>query len=188
MKQLRNDCEALRKEKEHVEGLLAQSKEQAASITKDLDAARARCDDLVSESSKKEQEKKHMMEKLGIARKEASESAMMAAAAGKSSGGDDAASAFTMDQMKTQVKYLSSRINCPVCNVREKKCILLRCRHMFCQQCVDINVKVSFMLCLSCSSVVLIHVLITNSLLHLFSTHQYRTEAVNALHVLNALI
>ena len=146
MKQLRNDCEALRKEKEHVEGLLAQSKEQAASITKDLDAARARCDELVSESSKKEQEKKHMMEKLGIARKEASESAMMAAAAGKSSGGDDAASAFTMDQMKTQVKYLSSRINCPVCNVREKKCILLRCRHMFCQQCVDINVKVSLIL------------------------------------------
>jgi len=145
VKQLRNDCEALRKEKEHVEGLLAQSKEQAASITKDLDAARARCDDLVSESSKKEEEKKHMMEKLAVVRKEASESAMKAAAAGKSGGGgDDAASAFTMDQMKTQVKYLSSRINCPVCNVREKKCILLRCRHMFCQQCVDINVKVSF--------------------------------------------
>ena len=154
VKQLRNDCEALRKEKEHVEGLLAQSKEQAASITKDLDAARAQCDDLVSESSKKEEEKKQMMESVAVWRKEANESAMKAAAAGKSGGGgDDAASAFTMDQMKTQVKYLSTRINCPVCNVREKKCILLRCRHMFCQQCVDINVKVSFVLCLMVGSI-----------------------------------
>ena len=54
---------------------------------------------------------------------------------------------YTMEQMTTQVKYLHNKVNCPVCNVREKKCILLRCRHMFCQQCVDVNIKVSATKC-----------------------------------------
>ena len=84
-----------------------------------------------------------MMESLAVVKKEAHETAMKAvASAGKS--GNSGVSAYTMDQMTTQVKYLSNRINCPVCNVREKKTILLRCRHMFCQQCVDVNIKVSF--------------------------------------------
>lgn len=141
VKQLQRECQSLRKEKEQVECLLNQSKEKAEAITKDLDAARARCDDLVSESNKKEEEKKQMMESLAVVKKEATESAMKAAASA-SGRTDSAASAFTMEQLTTQVKYLSGRINCPVCNVREKKCILLRCRHMFCQQCVDVNIKV----------------------------------------------
>ena len=133
----------LRKEREQVEVLLAQSKEKLASIERDLDAARTRCDDLVSESNRKEEEKKQMMESLAVVKKEAMESAMKAASsiAGRS---DSTVPAFTMEQMTTQVKYLSGRIHCPVCNVREKNCILLRCRHMFCQQCVDVNIKVSF--------------------------------------------
>lgn len=141
--QLQKDCQSLRNENEQVEGLLAQSKGKAASITKDRDAARMRCDDLVLESTKKEGEKKQMMESLAVVKKEATESAMRAASATGNS--DSGTSAFTMKQMTTQVKYLSGRINCPVCNVREKKCILLRCRHMFCQNCVDVNIKVSAM-------------------------------------------
>jgi E3 ubiquitin-protein ligase BRE1 len=142
IKLLQQECQLLRKEREQIEALLAQSKEKVASIEKDLDAARTRCDDLVSESNRKEEEKKQMMESLAVVKKEAMESAMKVAAsiAGRS---DTAAPAFTMEQMTTQVKYLSSRIHCPVCNVREKNCILLRCRHMFCQQCVDVNIKVS---------------------------------------------
>lgn len=133
----------LRKERDQVEVLLTQSKEKVTSIAQDLDVARTRCDDLVSESNRKEEEKKQMMESLAVAKKEAMETAMKAAAS-VSGRTDPAASAFTMEQMTTQVKYLSGRIHCPVCNVREKNCILLRCRHMFCQQCVDVNVKVRF--------------------------------------------
>ena len=120
--------------------LLAQSKSKAALISKDLDAARTRCDDLVLESNRKEEETKKILETLAVVKKEAKESAIKTASS--SGKADSAASAFTMEQMTTQVKYLSGRINCPVCNVREKKCILLRCRHMFCQQCVDVNIKV----------------------------------------------
>mmetsp|Transcript_6260 Transcript_6260/g.10867 ORF Transcript_6260/g.10867 Transcript_6260/m.10867 type:complete len:1006 (+) Transcript_6260:325-3342(+) len=149
IKQLRKESQSLRSEKEHIEGLLAQSKEKAASITKDLDAARTRCDDLVSESNKKEKEKKVMMEELAVAKKEAKESAMKAASATGNS--DTSSSAFTMEQMTTQVKYLSGRINCPVCNVREKNCILLRCRHMFCQSCVDVNIKNRSRKCPACA-------------------------------------
>mmetsp|Transcript_29756 Transcript_29756/g.63097 ORF Transcript_29756/g.63097 Transcript_29756/m.63097 type:complete len:1002 (-) Transcript_29756:423-3428(-) len=153
VKQMQKESLSLRKEKEQVEALMAHSKEKAASITKDLDAARTRCDDLVSESNKKEVEKKQMVESLAVVKKEATESAMKAASATGSGTGrsDSAASAFTMEQMTTQVKYLSGRINCPVCNVREKKCILLRCRHMFCQQCVDVNIKNRSRKCPACA-------------------------------------
>jgi E3 ubiquitin-protein ligase BRE1 len=148
VKHLEKECQTLRCEKDQAEGLLAQSKQKAASSAKDLDAARARCDDLVSESNKKEEEKKQMMESLAVVKKEAAESAMKAVSAKGNSDGP--ASAFTMEQMTTQVKYLSGRINCPVCNVREKKCILLRCRHMFCQTCVDVNIKNRSRKCPAC--------------------------------------
>lgn len=139
---MQKECQSLLDEKEQVEGLLAQSKGKAATIRKDLNAARTRCDDLASESNKKEEENKKIVEKFAVVTKEANESAMKAAASSSGKSDRGAASAFTMDQMTTQVKYLSCRINCPVCNVREKNCILLRCRHMFCQQCVDVNIKV----------------------------------------------
>ncbi|KAL7437504.1 hypothetical protein ACHAXH_003212 [Discostella pseudostelligera] len=150
IKQLQQECQVLRKEREQIEVLLAQSKEKVASIEKDLGAARTRCDDLVSESNRKDEEKKQMMESLAVVKKEAMESAMKAAASitGRS---DSAVPAFTTEQLTTQVKYLSGRIHCPVCNVREKNCILLRCRHMFCQQCVDVNIKNRSRKCPACA-------------------------------------
>ena len=141
MKQLKQECNSIRMEKEQVESLLAQSKGLAVTITKDLDAARTRCDEMVSESNIKEDERKQLMESVAVVKKEAE--LAMKAAASSTGRSDGAASAFTMEQMNAQVKYLSNKIHCPVCNVRDKNCILLRCRHMFCHQCVDVNVKVS---------------------------------------------
>jgi len=108
----------------------------------DLETARSRCNDLIAESTKKEEEKKQILESLAVVKKEALESAKKAVAASSTSS-SGVRSEFTMEQLTTQVKYLSDRMNCPVCNTREKKCILLRCRHMFCQKCVDENIKVS---------------------------------------------
>ncbi len=143
MQKLNKECELLREDKQKADVLLTQCKEEMKSISKDLEVARERCDELVTESNKKEEEKKHMMESLAVAKKEAMESAKKAALNPSSSSHGSVKSEFTMEQMTTQVKYLSDRINCPVCNTREKKCILLRCRHMFCRQCVDENIKVS---------------------------------------------
>lgn len=150
VKQLKEECETLRKEKEQMDGLLLQSKENTSSVAKDRDAARARCDELVSENRKKEDEKRQMVESLAVAKKEATEAAMKVASIAGSSGGD-AASSFTIEQLKGQVTYLDRKINCPVCNTREKKCILLRCRHMFCQQCVDVNIKNRSRKCPACA-------------------------------------
>lgn len=111
-------------------------------MTKDLDAARSRCNDLVAESTKKEEEKKQMIESLAVMKKETVQAAKKSVTASSSSSG--VGSEFSVEQLTTQVKYLSDRMTCPVCNTREKKCILLRCRHMFCQNCVDENVKVRF--------------------------------------------
>ncbi len=141
MKQLKQECQSLRAEKDQFESFLAQSKREAAAIAKDLDAARTRCDDLVSESNSKDDEKKQMRESLAVVKKEAEQA--MKASASSLARSDGVASAFTMEQMNAQVKYLSNKVHCPVCNVRDKNCILLRCRHMFCHQCVDVNVKVS---------------------------------------------
>jgi E3 ubiquitin-protein ligase BRE1 len=143
VKKLQEECSTLRQETERAKGLLSQSNEKVAAVTKDLDAARSRCDDLVADSTKKEEEKKQMMESLAVVKKEAFESAKKAVAASGTLSNSGVNSAFTMEQLTAQAKYLSDRLNCPVCNTREKKCILLRCRHMFCQKCVDENVKVS---------------------------------------------
>lgn len=151
VKQLKEECETLRKEKEQMDGLILQSKESTAAVAKDRDAARARCDELVSENRKKEDEKMQMMESLAVAKKEATEAAMKVASIAGSTGGGDAASSFTIEQLKGQVTYLDRKINCPVCNTREKKCILLRCRHMFCQQCVDVNIKNRSRKCPACA-------------------------------------
>ena len=152
VKQVQGECQQLRSEKDTMQCDLAKSKEALASISADLDVARKRCDDLVAEGNAKEQGRKSMMESLAVLKKEASESAKLTLASGctdHTHGGGDGS--FTMEQMQTQVKYLSSRVTCPVCNVREKKVILLRCRHMFCQQCVDVNIKNRSRKCPACA-------------------------------------
>jgi E3 ubiquitin-protein ligase BRE1 len=151
VKKLQDECSALRQETEYTKGLLSQSTEKVASVTKHLDAARSRCDDLVAESTRKEEEKKQMLESLAVVKKEAVEAAKKAVAASGSSSNRGAHSDFTTEQLTTQVKYLSDRMNCPVCNTREKKCILLRCRHMFCQKCVDENIKNRSRKCPACA-------------------------------------
>ena len=149
IKKLQGECSSLRQETEQAKGLLSQSNEKVAAVTKDLDAARSRCNDLVAESTKKEEEKKQMMESLAVVKKEAVEAAKKAVVSSCSTTGVQ--SAFTVEQLTTQVKYLSDRMNCPVCNTREKKCILLRCRHMFCQKCVDENIKNRSRKCPACA-------------------------------------
>ena len=154
VKQLQGECQQIRAEKDTMQCELAKAKEAVASVSADLDVARKRCDDLVAEGNAKEQGRKSMMESLAVLRKEASESAKLASASGcteHGGGGGGGDSSFTMEQMQTQVKYLSSRVTCPVCNVREKKVILLRCRHMFCQQCVDVNIKNRSRKCPACA-------------------------------------
>ena len=133
-------------EKEEIASKLNQSQAQVAAITKDLNVAKSRCNELAKESTSAEEEKSRLMDSVAVAKKEAAEATKQAATACAhmtSSGGGNAGvnSEFTMEQMQTQIKVLKGRLSCNVCNERDKQVILLRCRHMFCRPCVDKNIK-----------------------------------------------
>ena len=59
-------------------------------------------------------------------------------------------SAFTAEELTIQVKELKNRLACPVCNTRDKKVIITRCKHMFCRQCVNANLEGRNRKCPSC--------------------------------------
>ena len=142
-------CQALAREKENVEAKLAQNRAKMAGLFKDVEGAKNRCDELASETTKLQEEKHMIMESLAIARKEAEEAAALTERLSQASGGA-IVEGFTAEQLHTQVKHLKTRLNCPVCNTRDKKCILLRCRHMFCKNCVDENIKNRSRKCPAC--------------------------------------
>jgi E3 ubiquitin-protein ligase BRE1 len=142
-------CQTLAQEKEQIEAKLTQNRYRMASLFKDVEVAKNRCDELASESTKLEEEKQKMLESLGIARKEAEEATKLTERISKASGGA-IVEGFTAEQLHTQVKHLKNRLICNVCNARDKKCILLRCRHMFCKNCVDENIKNRSRKCPAC--------------------------------------
>lgn len=142
-------CKTLAEEKDQIEGKLSQQRSKMSGLLKDIETAKGRCTELVSESTKVQQEKQQMMESLAIANKESMEAAKLTERLAKSTGGG-LVEGFTAEQLHTQVKHLKHRLSCPVCNVRDKKVILLRCRHMFCKNCVDENIKNRSRKCPAC--------------------------------------
>lgn len=149
LKELEGKCSAFATEKELAEGKLAQEKARMSGLVKDAQKAKKRCEELVTESTKAEQEKQKIIESLAVAKREASEATQLAQNLASSKGGG-MVGGFTAEQLSTQVTHLKNRLACPVCNVRDKKCILLRCRHMFCKNCVDENVKNRSRKCPAC--------------------------------------
>jgi E3 ubiquitin-protein ligase BRE1 len=109
--------------------------------------AQGRCDELVAESQKLLEEKKALLESLAVAQREASEATSLVNRMRSAKGGS---SLFTVEQLETQVSVLKSRLACPVCNHRDKGCIISRCKHMFCKVCIDENIKNRNRKCPSC--------------------------------------
>jgi E3 ubiquitin-protein ligase BRE1 len=60
-------------------------------------------------------------------------------------------SSFTVEQLQTQVSVLKNRLACPVCHYRDKECIIIRCRHMHCKQCVDERISNRSRKCPTCN-------------------------------------
>lgn len=131
----------MKREKEATDGALAQAKAAMSSLESSVGTMKDRSEELTAESAKLQEEKRKLVESLAVAQRESAEAAkkIMQMRASGGGGGD---SEFTADQLATQVSVLKGRLACPVCNHRDKACILLRCRHMFCKPCVEENVKV----------------------------------------------
>ena len=149
VKRIEVELETSIREKEDLCNLLAQSKAEVATLNNSMSTIRSRCDELVNSSTKNEKEKKTLKEALVIAKKEAAESkreksTSMGAIStpGKGKGKKCKHDTFSDKNLATLTNVLKSRLACPVCNTNDKQVILLRCRHMFCRQCVDINIKV----------------------------------------------
>jgi E3 ubiquitin-protein ligase BRE1 len=138
-----------------MDGKNSQHKAKMEALLKDVDKAKSRCEELATESTRLHEEKQKMMELLAIAQREANDAVkasqgLTGSSGGGGGGGIGIPSEFTAEQLSTQVSVLKSRLVCPVCNCRDKKCILLRCRHMFCRACVDESIKNRSRKCPAC--------------------------------------
>jgi E3 ubiquitin-protein ligase BRE1 len=147
--ELEQKCAVLANEKEVAEAKLSQEKARMSGLISDAQKAKKRCEELAIESTKVQEERQKVIESLAIAKREASEATHFSHQLAESQGGG-LVGGFTADQLNTQVSHLKNRLICPVCNVRDKKCILLRCRHMFCRSCVDESVKNRSRKCPAC--------------------------------------
>ncbi|RYG50055.1 hypothetical protein EON67_05985 [archaeon] len=50
----------------------------------------------------------------------------------------------------TQLQMLRSRLECSVCRKNFKDVVLMRCSHLFCQECIDNNIKARHRKCPAC--------------------------------------
>ena len=159
VKQLKINVEEAAKQNDKLQEQLSQAQSQVKKASEDMQMMKERCDHLVTKSTENEAQIKQLSEGLVIAKKDAVE-AMQKAAATKSLSGATLGrvgpwnktnyTEFTAEQLAVQVNHLKSRLACPVCNTRDKKVIITRCRHMFCRNCVELNLENRNRKCPSC--------------------------------------
>eukprot|EP00587_Corethron_hystrix_P000873 CAMPEP_0113306298 /NCGR_PEP_ID=MMETSP0010_2-20120614/5602_1 /TAXON_ID=216773 ORGANISM="Corethron hystrix, Strain 308" /NCGR_SAMPLE_ID=MMETSP0010_2 /ASSEMBLY_ACC=CAM_ASM_000155 /LENGTH=1110 /DNA_ID=CAMNT_0000160931 /DNA_START=742 /DNA_END=4071 /DNA_ORIENTATION=+ /assembly_acc=CAM_ASM_000155 len=162
---LREECVKASSDKEEGERICEKLKGDISTMAKEKTEVEARCEELAKELSKSSREHIRLEEKVV---KLKATLQLAAATAPDGGGGTSASSAsapenqhgssrlsaaeaqFTPQQMAIQIRNLKHKLACPVCKDREKKCILKRCNHMFCRQCVDENIKNRSRKCPAC--------------------------------------
>ena len=145
------DCEKrnddLKRELENTVGEWSEADAKISILNNQLQKSTQRSDELVLELEKEQKEKRKLQDSLDVAVRKAGDAAEkfneLAKRTGGSTGGS-AESSFTVEQLNTQVSVLKGRLACPVCHYRDKDCIIMRCRHMFCKHCVEENIQVCF--------------------------------------------
>jgi len=151
---LQQECEQLMQEKDRFEGSLSKKQAEMEQLSKHTAEARSRCDELVSQSTQLQSEKSKLVEEVAAAQRQAAEAAKKYASyrerANDGPGTERKSSEFTTDQLTTQINVLKNRLVCDVCNLRDKKCMIIRCRHMFCKPCVEENIKNRSRKCPAC--------------------------------------
>jgi E3 ubiquitin-protein ligase BRE1 len=122
---------------------------------------RQRCSQLIEENERYREESRTLKNALSQAEREGREKnerlAEITAKASRDgscnveSSDTVSSSSFTVEQLQTQVSVLKNRLACPVCHYRDKECIIIRCRHMHCKQCVDERVSNRSRKCPTCN-------------------------------------
>ena len=127
--------------------------------TKDteLSNVRKRCDQLIEENERHRESIRNLKNSLSQTEREARETneklaeVMEKATIDGGRNSVTSSSSFTVEQLQTQVSVLKNRLACPVCHYRDKECIIIRCRHMHCKQCVDERVSNRSRKCPTCN-------------------------------------
>ena len=181
----KNENALLIQRHQEMEFEVAQRDAEIISIKKDLEASGSRCDELMSESNAVLKAKASALEELHVTKKKYFEAKKSVARGTENTDDQSGEVQFTAKQLSTQLDVYKGRLACPVCNNRDKSCILLRCRHMFCRQCVDTSIKVS--LCNNMRDSSRNHFFVCVLILSFSNMHSFsrlnRTEAANVLHV-----
>mmetsp|Transcript_6668 Transcript_6668/g.12818 ORF Transcript_6668/g.12818 Transcript_6668/m.12818 type:complete len:857 (+) Transcript_6668:287-2857(+) len=121
-----------------------------AALAQELANALKRCDELVAEGEAKREEIRRLVDSVDRAEREARVSKEKLETLTKNSEGG-AVSEFTVEQLTTQVSVLKSRLACPVCHYRDKCCIITKCGHLHCKQCVDERISNRSRKCPTCN-------------------------------------
>jgi E3 ubiquitin-protein ligase BRE1 len=154
MEDLKKSLIRIQKEKAELECKIGHADTQTNQAYADLAAMRQHCDELITRNSFNENEIIKLKETTAIARKEAADAASrvqdMSNLVASFRKNPSDTGAYSSDVLLTQVNHLKGRLSCPVCNARDKQVILLRCRHMFCRQCVDTSIKNRSRKCPAC--------------------------------------
>lgn len=154
MADLKRSLIQMQNEKAELECKVDHADKQTTRAYADLADMRQHCDELITRNRLNENEIIKLKESAAVARKQASDAVSRAedmtnlVASYRKNSSDT--SVYTPDVLLTQVNHLKGRLSCPVCNARDKQVILLRCRHMFCRQCVDISIKNRSRKCPAC--------------------------------------
>jgi E3 ubiquitin-protein ligase BRE1 len=175
--ELVKEKEALETKVDDLESELAESKRRLDAISLEFAAASGktstlhselsnalnRCQELVGELEKKNAEIRTLTDTVSKSERETRDltgklQKLMknpgGGAAGAGGGGESSSSgsAFTVDQLNTQISVLKGRLACPVCHYRDKECIIMRCRHMHCKQCVEERISNRSRKCPTCNN------------------------------------
>ena len=145
------DCEgrndALKRELENTVSEWSEADAKISILNTQLQKSTKRSDELVLELEKEQKERRKVQDSLDVAVRKAGDAAeklneMSKRVGSGGGGGGSSESSFTVEQLNTQVSVLKGRLACPVCHYRDKDCIIMRCRHMFCKHCVEENIQV----------------------------------------------
>jgi E3 ubiquitin-protein ligase BRE1 len=160
LEELEKDHKAKERELVRIKSEWSNASGKIAALNSEITNTVKRSDELVAESEKKQEEIRKLVDSVAKTQRQANESKAKLDEAVKQSSGSStvgaeesaAASSFTVDQLSTQVSVLKSRLACPVCHYRDKECIIMRCRHMHCRECVEGQMSSRSRKCPTCNN------------------------------------
>jgi E3 ubiquitin-protein ligase BRE1 len=160
VEELEKEHKAKEKELVRIKSEWSNASSKIAALNSEISNTVKRSDELVAESEKKQEEIRKLVDSVAKTERQSNETKAKLDEAIKQSSGSTytgveesaVASSFTVDQLSTQVSVLKSRLACPVCHYRDKECIIMRCRHMHCRECVEGQMSSRSRKCPTCNN------------------------------------